>query len=202
MDEIQDLLDRNQAWAEQLEAEEPGIFKRLAKGQSPAFFWIGCADSRVQAAGATGAGPGHVFVHRSVANIVNHTDLNCMSALQFAVLSLKVRHVIVCGHYDCGGVLGALQGNTDGAVSAWLKPVKALAAEHAELLRELDETAAARKLCELNVLRSVRAVCRSDSLAAAWGRGQAVSVHSMILSLDDGRLRSLQEPISAPPQAK
>ena len=198
MDDIQELLDRNRDWAEQTESDAPGFFARLAEGQAPPYLWIGCSDSRVPATQVTGTNPGELFVHRCVANVVNHSDPNCMSALQYSVLALKVRHVIVCGHYGCGGVLGALQGGTDGAVGTWLKPVEALAAEHSETLSALDESAAARKLCELNVLRSVQAVVRSDTVTTAWQQGQPLSVHGWIFDLEDGRLRSLCEPISAP----
>ena len=198
MDEIQDLLDRYRTWAERLEQDDPGFFSRLAKGQAPAYFWIGCADSRVPATQATGLQLGDLFVHRSVANVVTHSDPNCMSALQYSVLNLRVRHVIVCGHYGCGGVQGAMQGGIGGAVGDWLKPIEDIVEAHKDELDMLDENAAFRRLCELNVLRSVQAVVSSDTAATAWQQGQPLSVHSWIYDLEDGSLNILQEPISAP----
>lgn len=198
MDDIQKLLDQNKEWAVRLEQGDSGFFAELAKGQAPEFFWIGCADSRVPATQVTGLGPGELFVHRSVANVVQQSDANCMSALQYAVLALKVRHVIVCGHYSCGGVLGALKGGTDGAVATWLEPVTALATTHADELAGLDEAAAAKRLCELNVLRSVQVVCNSDAVTQAWQQGQALSVHAWVYDLADGRLRVLQDALTSP----
>ena len=198
MSDISKLLDNNRDWVAAVEGESPGFFTQLAAGQAPEYLWIGCADSRVPATQVTGTKPGELFVHRSVANVVELSDPNCMSALQYAVLALKVRHVIVCGHYGCGGVQGALLGGTDGAVADWLRPVVALAQAHAAELDNLDEASAVSKLCELNVQRSVQAVCDSDAVKTAWANGQALSVHAWIFDLASGRLRSLQDPISAP----
>jgi len=199
--EIQELLDHNREWAAQIENEDPGFFGRLAKQQTPEFLWIGCSDSRVPANQITGLMPGEVFVHRNVANVVLQTDLNCMSVVDFAIRNLKVKHVIVCGHYGCGGVLAAMAGNTDGAVDHWLSSIRELYLEHKDELTGLDQVAAERRLCELNVLRQARSLCRTSVMQDAWTSGQQLTVHAWIYGIEDGLLRSLTEPVAAPPES-
>jgi carbonic anhydrase len=145
--------------------------------------------------------PGEVFVHRNVANVVLQTDLNCMAVVDYAIHNLRVKHVIVCGHYGCGGVLAAMAGNTEGAVDHWLSSIRELHMEHKEELDALDHTGAERRLCELNVLRQARSLCRSSTLQEAWARGQSLAVHAWIYGIEDGLLRSLGEPIAAPPES-
>ncbi|MGI9201716.1 MAG: carbonic anhydrase [Woeseiaceae bacterium] len=200
MDDIKALFDRNRTWAEELDSSDPGFFSRLAEGQTPQFLWIGCSDSRVPANQITGLMPGDVFVHRNVANVVSATDPNCMAAVEYAVLSLQVRHIIVCGHYGCGGVLAALGGYSDGVVGGWLGPIRELAQAHQEDLSKLDDAAAARRLCELNVLHQVKSLCESAAPMEAWAHGQELHVHGWIYGIEDGLLRSLEGPISAPPE--
>lgn len=201
MEEIQGLLDHNREWAAQIEKDDPGFFSRLARQQTPEFLWIGCSDSRVPANQITGLMPGEVFVHRNVANVVLQTDLNCMAVVDYAIHNLRVKHVIVCGHYGCGGVLAAMAGNTEGAVDHWLSSIRELHMEHKEELDALDHTGAERRLCELNVLRQARSLCRSSTLQEAWARGQSLAVHAWIYGIEDGLLRSLGEPIAAPPES-
>ena len=198
MKAIQGLLDHNREWAAQIEKDDPGFFGRLAKQQAPEFLWIGCSDSRVPANQITGLMPGEVFVHRNVANVVLQTDLNCMSVVDYAIRALGVKHVIVCGHYGCGGVLAAMAGGTDGAVDHWLSGIRDLYQEHKNELAAMNETAAERRLCELNVLRQARSLCRTSAMRDAWAEGQELTVHAWIYGLENGLLRSLQEPVTAP----
>jgi carbonic anhydrase len=198
--EIQSLFDHNREWAAQIEKDDPGFFARLSAQQAPEFLWIGCSDSRVPANQITGLMPGEVFVHRNVANVVLATDPNCMAAVEYAVLSLQVKNIIVCGHYGCGGVLAALEGYSDGVVGSWLGPVRELVQAHQDELSKLDDAAAARLLCELNVLHQVNSLCESAAPREAWARGQELRVHGWIYDIEDGLLRSLSEPVSAPPQ--
>ncbi|HEY7301358.1 MAG TPA: carbonate dehydratase [Xanthobacteraceae bacterium] len=187
-----DLLAANSKWSQERTAADPGYFERLSALQAPEFLWIGCSDSRVPANVITGLDPGEVFVHRNVANIVYPADLNCMSVLQFAVETLKVKHVIVCGHYGCGGIGAAADGSQHGLIAHWLAPVRDLFHEHRQELGALP-TAKARldRVCELNVLKQVRSLCDSPIIRTAWERGQALAVHGWIYGLDDGRLRNL-----------
>lgn len=200
MAEIQSLFDHNREWAAQIEKDDPGFFARLSAQQAPEFLWIGCSDSRVPANQITGLMPGEVFVHRNVANVVLATDPNCMAAVEYAVLSLQVKNIIVCGHYGCGGVLAALEGYSDGVVGGWLGPVRELVQAHQDELSKLDDAAAARLLCELNVLHQVNSLCESAAPREAWARGQELRVHGWIYDIEDGLLRSLSEPVSAPPE--
>jgi carbonic anhydrase len=199
VDDIQGLLDHNREWAARIETEEPGFFSRLARQQQPEYLWIGCSDSRVPANQITGLMPGEVFVHRNVANVVLQTDLNCMSVIDYAIHILRVKHVIVCGHYGCGGVLKAMAGNSEGAVGHWLSGIRELYLDHQDELATLDQTAAERRLCELNVLHQARSLCRSSAMHDAWGRGQQLTVHAWIYGIEDGLLRSLGDPVTAPP---
>jgi carbonic anhydrase len=197
VDDIQSLFDHNRAWAAQIEKDDPGFFGRLAKQQAPEYLWIGCSDSRVPANQITGLMPGEVFVHRNVANIVLQTDLNCMSVVDFAIHALKVKHVIVCGHYGCAGVHAAMGTDTVGAVDHWLSGIRELWEENKEELSVLDSKQAEARLCELNVLQQVKSLCRSTVMRDAWGKGQKISVHGWIYGIQDGLLRSLGDPITA-----
>ncbi len=193
MQTLQRLLDNNRAWAEQVTRQDPGFFARLAAQQGPEYLWIGCSDSRVPANQIVGLLPGEVFVHRNVANVVVHADLNCLSVIQFAVEILKIRHVIVCGHYGCGGVRAAWENQRLGLVDNWLRHVQDVAQKHHEPLHEpAAEGERIDRLCELNVIEQVANVCQTTVLQDAWARGQAVTVHGWIYSLGDGRLRDLQ----------
>lgn len=192
MTALAQLFERNRAWAERMRAEDPGFFARLAHQQSPEYLWIGCSDSRVPANQITGLAPGEVFVHRNVANVVVPTDLNCLSVVQFAVDLLRVRHVIVCGHYGCSGVNAALMRRKVGIADNWLRHVQAVRDRHAVALEAIaNETARERRLCELNVQEQVRNVCDSTVVQDAWARGQALSVHGWIYDVEDGLLRDL-----------
>jgi len=193
MTEIADLLRRNRAWAASVQASDPDFFHALAHQQSPQFLWIGCSDSRVPANQITGLAPGEVFVHRNVANLVVHTDLNCLSVLQFAVDLLHVRHVIVCGHYGCSGVHAALTGQKVGLADNWLRHVQDVAANHAAELQAIGDAAArGRRLCELNVAAQVRHVCEATVVQDAWAAGRPLSVHGWIYGVENGLLRDLE----------
>jgi carbonic anhydrase len=186
------LLEANRAWAERMKAADPGYFSRLVGLQTPQYLWIGCSDSRVPANQITGLEPGEVFVHRNVANLVVHTDLNCLSALQFAVDVLRVRHVIVCGHYGCGGVLAAARGDRHGLCDNWLRHVQDVRDKHADRLEaERDAQARENRLCELNVIEQLVNVCHTTIVRDAWQRQQPLSVHGWIYGLDNGELREL-----------
>ena len=188
---LKHLFDNNRAWAERMVAQEPAFFDKLAHLQNPEYLWIGCSDSRVPANQITGLQPGEVFVHRNVANVVVHTDLNCLSVMQFAVDVLKVKHIIVCGHYGCGGVRAALTGERLGLIDNWLRHIQDVRDKHAALLAPLAGEAAADRLCELNVIEQVVDVARTTILRDAWERGQAVTVHGWIYGLSNGQLRDL-----------
>ncbi len=192
MSELNQLFHANANWSQERIAADPAYFRRLSAQQAPEFLWIGCADSRVPANVITGLEPGEVFVHRNVANIVYSADLNCMSVLQFAVETLKVKHIIVCGHYGCGGIRAVLDGRRHGLVDHWLAPVYDIVSERQDELSALpSDQAREDRICELNVLRQVQNVCTSPILRAAADRQQAVSVHGWIYRLTDGRLHDL-----------
>ena len=186
------LFENNRRWAEAITARQPDFFRRLAAQQAPEYLWIGCSDSRVPANEIVGLLPGELFVHRNVANVVVHTDLNCLSVLQFAVDVLKVRHVIVCGHYGCGGVKAALEDAPLGLINNWLRHVQDVAHQHAPELAAVDGEARLDRLCELNVLDQARHVCETTVVQDAWSRGQTIDVHAWIYDLHNGRLRDLQ----------
>jgi carbonic anhydrase len=188
-----ELFKANVRWSQERIAADPNYFRRLSALQAPEFLWIGCSDSRVPANVITGLEPGEVFVHRNVANIVYPADLNCMSVLQFAIETLKVKHVIVCGHYGCGGVRAVLDRSPHGLVDHWLAPVHDLVRRHKQELSLLSNDGAKEdRVCELNVLIQVQNVCNSPILNAAWERSQTVAVHGWIYRLTDGRLRDLE----------
>jgi carbonic anhydrase len=192
MSSIAHLLERNRAWAAAIETERPGFFRRLAAQQAPRYLWIGCADSRVPANEVIALDPGEVFVHRNVANVVVHTDFNCLAVLQFAVDVLKVEHVMVVGHYGCGGVRAALEDSAHGLIDNWLRHVQDVAMRHAAILDPIaDAGEKIDRLCELNVVEQVANLARSTILQDAWRRGQSVTVHGLIYGLNDGRLQDL-----------
>ena len=194
---LDDLLRGNADWAARTLARDPSFFDRLAAQQSPQTLWIGCADSRVPANEITDTDPGEMFVHRNVANVVVHTDLNCLSVLQYAVDVLKVRQVVVCGHLGCGGVEAAMDGDRHGLIDNWLRHVQDVAKDHAALL---EATAPARRLdllCRLNVVEQVVNVTRTTIVQEAWDRGQPLRVHGLVYSIADGRLRDLDITVAA-----
>lgn len=192
MSRVEDLLANNRAWAEAVKRREPDFFQRLARQQTPRYLWIGCSDSRVPANEIVGLLPGEIFVHRNVANVVVHTDLNCLSVLQFAVDVLRVAHVIVTGHYGCGGVEAAWKGTPLGLADNWLRHVQDVAERHSDRLARLaDDARRVARLCELNVLEQVTHVCRTTIVQDAWARGQPLEVHGWIYGLADGLLRDL-----------
>ena len=191
MNELDHLFENNRRWGEKVRSRDADFFERLSAQQNPDYLWIGCSDSRVPANEIVGLLPGEVFVHRNVANVVVHTDLNCLSVLQFAVDVLKVGHVIVCGHYGCSGVHAALHRSKLGLIDNWLRHVQDVASMHRASLDRLDDEARLNRLCELNVIEQARNVCGTTIVQDAWARGQALSVHAWIYGLSDGLLRDL-----------
>lgn len=175
--------------------KDPRFFDRLAKTQTPKYLWIGCSDSRVPANQIVGLQAGEVFVHRNVANVVNQTDLNMLSVVQYAVDVLKVRHVIVCGHYGCGGVAASVDGQRHGLIDHWIKNIGDVAEAHEAELMGMEDEARLARLCELNVEQQSKNLSQTTILQDAWSRGQEVDVHSWIYSLADGRLKGLKEPL-------
>ena len=188
---INDLFSHNRAWAAQMEAERPGFFTSLKSQQSPKYMWIGCSDSRVPANQITGLEPGEVFVHRNVANVVVHTDLNCLSTIQFAVDQLKVEHVMVVGHYGCGGVNAALNNLRVGLVDNWLRHIKDVRDRHFAILDAAAPDARLDVLCELNVIEQVMNVAHTTVVQDAWARGQHLALHGWVYGLKDGLLQDL-----------
>ncbi|MDI1275580.1 carbonate dehydratase [Polaromonas sp.] len=195
---IQDLFSHNRAWAEQVERDRPGFFTKLVKQQKPKYMWIGCSDSRVPANQITGLEPGEVFVHRNVANIVVHSDLNALSAIQFAVDMLKVEHIMVVGHYGCGGVQAALDGARIGLADNWIRHIQDVRHRHRQLLDSLPEAVRADALCDLNVIEQVVNVCVSTVMVDAWAKGQKVSIHGWAFGVHDGLLQDLKMTIANP----
>jgi carbonic anhydrase len=191
---LPELFENNRRWASSRVREDPDFFQRLVAQQAPAYLWIGCSDSRVPANEIVDLPPGELFVHRNVANVVVHTDLNCLSVLQFAVEALRVRHVIVCGHYGCGGVRAALAGTKLGLIDNWLRHVQDVRRKHAAELDALSGSAREDRLCELTVLEQAANVCETTVVQDAWGRGQSLAIHAWIYRLDDGLLRDLEFP--------
>jgi len=186
------LFANNRAWAAEISRQDPDFFKRLSGQQAPQYLWIGCSDSRVPANQIVGLLPGEMFVHRNVANVVVHTDLNCLSTIQFAVDVLRVRHIIVCGHYGCGGVLAALRDEKLGLIDNWLCHVQDVRRKHQPLLDALDtEARRHNRLCELNVVEQVANVCQTTVVRGAWARGETLAVHGWIYDIRDGLLRDL-----------
>ena len=197
MSSLDHLLENNRVWAAARVAEDPEFFSRLVSQQTPEYLWIGCSDSRVPANQITGLDPGEIFVHRNVANVCVQTDFNMLSVLQFAVDVLKVKHVIVCGHYGCGGVKAALENQRHGLVDNWLRHIRNIARRREDELAELSPADALDRLCEINVLSNAENVARTTIVEDAWERGQALQIHSWAYRLDTGRINVLDQPITA-----
>jgi carbonic anhydrase len=196
---LPELFENNRDWAAQCLREDPAFFRRLSERQSPRYLWIGCADSRVPANEIVGLAPGGLFVHRNVANLVPRDDLNSLSVLHYSVDVLRVEHVIVCGHYGCGGVQAALNPPTGKTFDAWVDPIRRMCDAHnAELDMLPDDGARWRRVCELNVAAQVQSLCETEIVTAAWGRGQSLFLHGWIYDLRDGLLRDLDLSRSAP----
>lgn len=196
---LQELFDNNREWARSVNERSPDFFERLAHQQAPQYLWIGCADSRVPANEIVGMLPGEIFVHRNVANVVVHTDLNCLSVIQFAVDVLKVRHIIVTGHYGCGGVGAAVSNKKLGLIDNWLRHVQDVHQKHSRSLQALeDESALLDRMCELNVIEQVVNVCRTTIVQDAWARDQALAIHGWIYGLKDGLLTDLNMEVTGP----
>jgi carbonic anhydrase len=197
MDTLSQLFENNKAWAERIRQQDPEFFAKLSQQQSPQYLWIGCSDSRVPANQIVGLLPGELFVHRNIANLVVHTDLNCLSVMQFAVDILKVRHIIVCGHYGCNGVRAALRSERIGLSDNWLRHVQDVRQQHRNFLGSTrTEEEATNRLCELNVIEQVGNVCQTTIARDAWDRGQDLAVHGWIYGLENGRLRDLHTTVS------
>lgn len=190
---IRTLLENNRRWSRGISEQDPEYFEKLSRQQAPDFLWIGCSDSRVPANTIVGLEPGEVFVHRNVANVVVHSDMNCMSVLQFAVEQLGVEHIIVCGHYGCGGVHAAMDHRQLGLIDNWLRHIKDVYSRNEAALSGLaDQAQRADRLCELNVMAQVKNVCHTTIVQNAWARGQNLSVHGWIYGLKDGLLKDLE----------
>lgn len=199
MQVLQHLFDANRQWAASVKQHHPAFFEQLAKQQTPQYMWIGCADSRVPANQIIGLLPGEVFVHRNVANLVLHTDFNCLSVLQYAVEVLHVQHVIVCGHYGCGGVRAAMEHGDLGLIDNWLRGIKDIYQQHRtelEFIASLDERV--NRLCEMNVVEQVKNVAHTTIVQSAWRKGQALAIHGWIYGLHDGLLRDLNTSLTGP----
>jgi len=203
MESLEHLFENNRAWSQRLQEQDPEFFRRLARQQAPEYLWIGCSDSRVPANEIVDLLPGELFVHRNIANVVVHTDLNCLSVMQFAVDVLKVKHIIVCGHYGCSGVRAALRRERIGLADNWLRHVQDVRDKHAPHLNNLSETGSGRfdRLCELNVVEQVANVCLTTIIQDAWTRGQPLTVHGWIYGLRDGRVRDLHTSASSAEEA-
>ena len=193
MSTLQHLIDNNLAWATAIKEKDPDYFTRLSKQQAPEILWIGCSDSRVPANQITNLQPGEVFVHRNIANVVVHTDLNCLSVIQFAVEILKVKHIIVCGHYDCGGIEAALENQDHGLIDNWLRHIKDVYRFNESLFENLDHHQKVNLLCELNVKEQVTNIINTTIVKNARKQGRELSVHGWIYSIENGILKSLHE---------
>ncbi len=189
---LENLKNNNVLWAKSQIEQDPDYFKHLAKQQKPEYLWIGCSDSRVPANQIVGLAPGELFVHRNIANVVVHTDFNCMSVVQFAVEVLKVKHIIVCGHYGCGGVRAALGDNEMGLVDSWLRNIRDIYFNNESKLIDLTERDRVNRLCELNVVTQVFNVAKTKMAQHAWDRGQPLSIHGWIYDIEDGLIKDLQ----------
>ena len=193
MTRLEHLFEKNKAWAARIRQQDPDFFVKLSRQQTPEYLWIGCSDSRVPANEIVGLLPGELFVHRNVANLVVHTDLNCLSVLQFAVDVLKVKHIIVCGHYGCSGVNAALRRHRIGLSDNWLRHVQDVRSRHeSALVKAGSESEVADRLCELNVIEQVANVCHTTIAREAWERGQSLVVHGWAYGIQDGLLRDLK----------
>jgi carbonic anhydrase len=189
---LENLFDSNRKWAKKIKETDPDFFAKLSRQQNPEYLWIGCSDSRVPSNQIVGMMPGEIFVHRNIANVVIHTDLNCLSVIQFAVEVLKVKHIIVCGHYGCGGIKAALGKKSYGLIDTWLRHIKDVYRYHQDKLDAIeDEEEKLNLLCELNVIEQVANVCHTSIVQKAWEAGQELSVHGWIYSIEDGILKNL-----------
>ena len=197
-DHLAGLFDNNRRWAAERIASDARFFSRLSQQQAPAYLWIGCSDSRVPANEIVGLLPGELFVHRNVANVVVHTDLNCLSVMQFAVDVLRVKHIIVCGHYGCGGVRAAYDGAKLGLIDNWLRHVQDVGHKHSRMLQALGDEERFDRLCELNVLEQAVNVCATTVVQDAWARGASLTIDALIYRLSDGLLRALAPSVSSP----
>ena len=203
MSSLADLFSNNQSWAQGLIAKDPSFFEKLSIQQQPEYLWIGCSDSRVPAEELVGLAPGEIFVHRNVANVVVHTDFNSLSVIQFAVDVLKVKHIIVCGHYGCGGVMATLRQERVGLSDNWLRHVDDVIQKHSPLLEHWEsETDRGNHLCELNVIEQVANVCKTTVVRDAWERGQKLTVHGWIYGMKDGLVRDLRTSASTLEEAR
>ena len=200
MNDIDLIFKKNEEWVDSLKSSDSRFFKRLVEQQNPEYLWIGCSDSRVPANQLMGLLPGDVFVHRNVANLVVSSDLNALSVIHYAVRHLKVKHIIVCGHYGCGGVRSALSSERFGLVDSWLQHVEDVANLHRDELSALSDSEREDRLCELNAIEQANNVCKSTPVRDAWESGQEVHVHCWIYGIADGYIRKLQEPISSRPE--
>jgi carbonic anhydrase len=199
MKTLSHLFENNRKWAAQISQSDPTFFSRLAQQQSPEYLWIGCSDSRVPANEIIGLLPGELFVHRNVANLVIHTDMNCLSVLQYAVENLKVKHIIVCGHYGCGGVTAALESQPHGLIDNWLRNIRDIHQRRStDLARFSTLEARINRLCELNVIEQVKNVGNTTIIQEAWQRDQAVTIHGWIYAISDGLLKDLDAGVSSP----
>lgn len=197
-DEIKILFENNKRWSQHKLEEDPDFFKRLSLLQAPKYLWIGCSDSRVPANEILGLEPGEVFVHRNVANLVINTDINCLSVIQYAVEVLKVEHIIICGHYGCGGIQAANGNQQLGLIDNWLRNIKDIYSTHkTELELIIDNSLRSNRLCELNVMAQVRNICHTTIVQNAWSRKQPLSIHGFIYQICDGLLHQLLEPINS-----
>lgn len=199
MKTLKKLFDRNLAWATAIKEKDPEFFSLLSKQQTPEYLWIGCSDSRVPANQIVNLPPGEVFVHRNIANLVIHTDLNCLSVIQFAVEVLKVKHIIVCGHYGCGGIRAAMENKEHGLIDNWLGHIKDVSRLNADKLTGLKQHEKFDLLCELNVKEQVENVCNTTIVQKAWKKGTALSVHGWIYNINNGILKDLDACISRKP---
>ncbi len=202
MKDVDELLRSNREWAARISAEDPSFFSSLARQQRPRYLWIGCSDSRVPANEIVGLRPGELFVHRNVANMVIHTDLNCLSVLQYAVEVLGVEHVIVCGHYGCGGVTAAHENRTLGLIDNWLRHIQDVEKKHGALLSPDHMKERLRSLCELNVIEQALNAAQTTVVQQAWSRGQVLSVHAWIYAISDGLLRDLRMTVTGAAELK
>ena len=191
MNTLKHLLDSNLVWAESIKRKDPEFFTRLSKQQAPEYLWIGCSDSRVPANQITNLQPGEVFVHRNIANVVVHTDLNCLSVIQYAVEILKVKHIIVCGHYGCGGIKAALENQEHGLIDNWLRHVKDVIRFNEAKFDGLEHDEKLDLLCELNVKEQVKNICNTTIVQNAWKQGKELSIHGWIYSIENGVLKDL-----------
>ena len=198
MRKLPQLFEQNRVWSDGMRRDDPAFFEKLSHQQHPDYLWIGCSDSRVPANQIVGMLPGELFVHRNVANVVVHTDLNCLSTIQFSVEVLRVKHIITCGHYGCGGVKAALTGQRLGLVDNWIAHVRDVREKHKLLLAQTPEEQRWERLCELNVIEQAVNVCQTNVVQDAWAKGQELSIHGWIYGLRDGLLRDLGICVSAP----